>query len=178
MSRRLSDAPPDDLVRAERDIRNRLGDQPFDFGAMFAISNIYRAATVVRNHMERTVLADKGLSWAAFTVLWVLWIWGEQETRHVAAEAGITKGTLTGVLNTLEGRGLVLRTRHPENGRLMLVRLSPRGAAVIEALFPRFNAQETFAAAALSADEREQLPHLLRKIIRQVDAEVADGAAH
>lgn len=171
MSRRLSAAEDEDLIRAERDIRNRLGGQPFDFGAMFAISNIYRAATIVRNHMVRTVLADSGLSWAAFTVLWVLWIWGEQETRHVAAEAGITKGTLTGVLNTLERGGLVLRTRHPDNGRLMLVRLSPKGTTLIEDLFPRFNAQETFAASGLSAGEREELPHLLRKIIRQVDAE-------
>ncbi len=169
MNGRPNEGDSGDPVRAERDIRARLGDQPFDFGAMFAISNIYRAATTVRNHMEQKVLSDHDLSWAAFTVLWVLWIWGEQETRKVASEAGITKGTLSGVLNTLESRGLVLRTRHPENGRLMLVRLSPRGTAVIEELFPRFNVEESFAASALTARERAQLPRLLRKIIRVVD---------
>ena len=72
---------------------------------MAAVSNIYRAANVIRNHMERQVLADEDLSWAAFTVLFVLWIWGDQQTRHLAAEAGVTKGTLTGVLKTLEKRG-------------------------------------------------------------------------
>jgi MarR family transcriptional regulator, organic hydroperoxide resistance regulator len=114
------------------------------------------------------VLADDDLSWGAFTVLWVLWIWGEQETRHVAEQAGVTKATLTGVLNTLQDRKLVLRTRHPEDGRRMLVRLSPRGLQVIETLFPRFNHEETFAASALTAPEKDELARLLRKVIRTV----------
>jgi MarR family transcriptional regulator, organic hydroperoxide resistance regulator len=71
---------------------------------MAAVSDIYRAANVIRHHMEQKVLADEDLSWAAFTVLFVLWIWGDQRTRHLAAEAGVTKGTLTGVLKTLEKR--------------------------------------------------------------------------
>lgn len=172
VTRRLASSESDDLVSAERDIRARIGSLPLDFPSMAAISNIYRAASTVRNHMEQKVLADHDLSWAAFTVLWVLWIWGEQETRHVAEEAGITKGTLTGVLNTLETRGLALRSRHPDDGRLVLVRLSPRGLAVIEELFPRFNREEAFAASALTAREKQQLAHLLRKVTRTV----ADGA--
>ncbi|HEY3955550.1 MAG TPA: hypothetical protein VGM53_19430 [Streptosporangiaceae bacterium] len=99
MPRRLASGSAQDLVQAERDIRARIGGQPLDFAAMAAVSNIYRAANVVRNRMERDVLADEDLSWAAFTVLW---IWGEQQTRHLAVEAGVTKGTLTGVLKTLE----------------------------------------------------------------------------
>lgn len=171
MTRRLASTVAGELSRAERDIRTRIGDRPFDFRAMAAISNIYRAATTVRNHMEQKVLADYDLSWAAFTVMWVLWIWGEQETRHVAAETGTTKGTLTGVLKTLESRRLVLRSSHPDDGRLVLVRLSPRGVAVIEEVFPLFNAEETFAASALTRAEQEQLAHLLRKVTGTIDAE-------
>lgn len=169
MTKRLASTRADELTRAERDIRAKLGSEPFDFRAMAAISNIYRAATSVRNHMESKVLGDENLSWAAFTVLWVLWIWGEQETRALAAEAGITKGTLTGVVNTLEGRSLVKRSRHPSDGRLVLVRLTARGRRLIEGLFPRFNAEEVFAASALSAREQEQLARLLRKITRTMD---------
>lgn len=169
VTRRLASTRAEDLTRAERDIRAKLGDEPFDFQAMAAISNIYRAATSVRNHMEQKVLADENLSWAAFTVLWVLWIWGEQETRQLAAEAGITKGTLTGVVNTLEGRSLVKRSRHPSDGRLVLVKLTARGRKLIENLFPRFNAEEVFAASALSAREQHQLARSLRKITRTMD---------
>jgi DNA-binding MarR family transcriptional regulator len=169
VTRRLSSEAAADLVRAERDIRARLGDLPLDFGAMAAISNIYRAAASVRNHMEAKVLADHELSWAAFTVLWVLWIWGDQETRHLAVEAGVTKGTLTGVLKTLEGRGLVTRRRHPDDGRLVVAGLAPQGATVIEELFPRFNQEEAFVSSALTEAERARLAGLLRKVIRTVD---------
>jgi MarR family transcriptional regulator, organic hydroperoxide resistance regulator len=158
----------DELVQAERDVRARIGDQPFDFESMAVISNIYRAANVVRNHMEQKVLADYELSWGAFTVMFVLWIWGEQETRHLAAEAGVTKGTLTGVLKTLERRGFVRRYPHPSDGRLVLVSLEPAGRDAITDLFPRFNMEETFASASLSPGERSQLATLLRVIIRTV----------
>ncbi|HUC27193.1 MAG TPA: MarR family transcriptional regulator [Streptosporangiaceae bacterium] len=171
MPSRLATGSARDLVQAERDIRQRIGDQHLDFAAMAAVSNIYRAANVVRNHMERTVLADEDLSWAAFTVLFVLWIWGEQQTRHLAVEAGVTKGTLTGVLKTLEKRGLTKRQAHDEDGRLVLVSLEPKGEAVIERLFPAFNAGETQVSAGLSEREKGQLAGLLRKIIRVVETD-------
>ena len=113
---------------------------------------------------------DEDLSWAAFTVLFVLWIWGEQQTRHLAVEAGVTKGTLTGVLKTLEKRGLTKRQAHDEDGRLVLVSLEPKGEAVIERLFPAFNASETQVSSALSDWEKNQLAGLLRKIVRSVEA--------
>jgi MarR family transcriptional regulator, organic hydroperoxide resistance regulator len=169
MPRRLAAGTARDLVRAERDIRGRIGDQPLDFAAMAAVSNIYRAANVIRNHMERKVLADEDLSWAAFTVMFVLWIWGDQQTRHLAAEAGVTKGTLTGVLKTLEKRGLARRRAHEADGRLVLVGLEPKGVAVIERLFPAFNMGEAFVSASLTEQEKHQLASLLRKIIRSVE---------
>ena len=171
MPSRLATGSARDLVQAERDIRERIGDQHLDFAAMAAVSNIYRAANVVRNHMERKVLADEDLSWAAFTVLFVLWIWGEQQTRHLAVEAGVTKGTLTGVLKTLEKRGLTKRQAHDEDGRLVLVSLEPKGEAVIERLFPAFNASETQVSGALSDREKNQLAGLLRKIVRSVETD-------
>jgi DNA-binding MarR family transcriptional regulator len=171
MPGRLATGSARDLVQAERDIRNRVGGRHLDFGAMAAVSNIYRAANVVRNHMEQKVLADADLSWAAFTVLFVLWIWGDQQTRHLAAEAGVTKGTLTGVLKTLEKRDLVRRRAHEGDGRLVLVTLEPQGLEVIERLFPAFNASETLVSSGLTGEEKTQLAALLRKIIRSVEGD-------
>jgi DNA-binding MarR family transcriptional regulator len=103
-------------------------------------------------------------------VLFVLWIWGEQQTRHLAVEAGVTKGTLTGVLKTLEKRGLTRRQAHDADGRLVLVSLEPKGEAVIERLFPAFNAGETAVSAGLSEREKADLARLLRKIVRVLEA--------
>lgn len=171
MSRRLTTNDAGDLVAAERDIRDRLGDRGLDITAMAAISNIYRAASMVRNHMEHTVLAEHELSWGGFTVLFVLWIWGPQETRHLAEEAGVSKGTLTGLIATLIKRDLVTRSAHTDDGRLVIVSLTPKGLNVIETAFPRFNAEETAASASLSTREQEQLARSLRKIIRTFEQE-------
>ena len=171
MTRRLTTNHAGNLVAAERDIRDRIGDRGLDVAAMSAISNIYRAATVVRNHMEQTVLAEHELSWGGFTVLFVLWIWGPQETRHLAEEAGVSKGTLTGLIATLTKRELVTRAAHVDDKRLAIISLTTKGQSTIETAFPRFNAEETAAAASLSLKEQNQLASSLRKIIRTFDAD-------
>ena len=82
---RLSSSDADDLLRAERDVQARLAgsgiDVDLDFASMAAVANVFRVASAARGHLERTVLADVGLSFTAFTVMWVLWVWGEMESR-------------------------------------------------------------------------------------------------
>ena len=153
------------LSATEAAVSERLAGMTLDMPAMAAVSNIYRAAGAVRNHFERTVLAPHGLTWTGWVVLWVVWIWEEIETRHVAAEAGISKGTLTGVAGTLEKRGLLERRTHPQDGRRVLLRLSPSGLQLMAELFPVFNKQETHVVQSLSADEVQVLAAALRKIV-------------
>ncbi len=169
MPGRFHSHDPEELIQAERDVRARVADQPYNHDASAVISNIYRAANVVRYHMEQKVLSDYDLSWGAFTVLFVLWIWGDQETRRLAEEAGVTKGTLTGVLKTLEARGYVMRQTHARDRRLVVVRLLPAGVETMKELFPKFNENEVFTTAGLSDDERTQLAGLLRTIIHTVE---------
>lgn len=171
MSRRIGSASDAVVLQAEKDIRERLKGQRFDFTAMSAVSNVYRAGTAVRNHMERTVLSDYELSWVAFTVLWVLWIWGVQETGHVADEAGVTKGTLTGVIRTLVNRRLIKRMPHKDDRRRVSIGLTPFGERLIQELFPRFNQHEREAVGALSSSEQHELARLLRKVTHNLSSQ-------
>ena len=168
MSRRIASSEATIVSQAERDIRARLDDHDLNFTAMSAVSNIYRAGSGVRNHMERELLARYDLSWVAFTVLWVLWIWGEQETGHVAAEAGITKGTLTGVMKTLQARRLIRRIPHRDDRRRVSIGLSKAGERLIERLFPEFNRHETLAVSALTDAEQLELARLLRLVLKTI----------
>ena len=158
-----------ELVEAERTVAARIGELGVDAGSMAAISNIFRVATTVRNHMERTVLARAELSFTAFTVLWVLWIWGEQEARHLADESGVSRGTLTGVVTTLERRGLVLRRSHPEDKRSVLIAVTDAGEALMAELFPVFNAEEAKVSADLDAVQKARLADALRTILRTTE---------
>ena len=169
MPRPLHDHDDDVVLEAERDIRSRLGDRALDFEAMLAVSNIYRAANAVRNRMEREVLAPAGLSWGGFTILFVLWVWGQRETGQLAEDCGLAKGTLSGMLTTLEKSGLVERSRHSEDGRRVLVRLLDDGLDSIESVFPEFNRYEAKFIADLDHDERRDLARLLRRVTATAD---------
>jgi DNA-binding MarR family transcriptional regulator len=178
VSRRIASSEATVVLQAERDIRARLAGHELDFVAMSAVSNIYRTGAAVRNHMERTLLADYDLSWVAFTVLWVLWIWDDQETGHVAAEAGITKGTLTGVIKTLQSRKLIRRIPHRDDRRRVSIGLTRAGTRMIEEVFPQFNQQESLAVNTLSATEQLELARLLRLVLAHIhDVDEHEGVS-
>lgn len=153
------------LLDAERLIQERLGGRRLDFDSMLAVSNIYRAATAVRRRAENGVLSEFGLSWGGFTTLWVLWVWGQMQTADLADECDLSKGTLTGVVKTLERRGFVERRPVESDRRRVTVALTDTGLKTIERLFPRFNHYEGEMVSELSALEKQQLAVLLRRVI-------------
>ena len=149
------------LTETENQVASRLTGQPIDFNSMAVVSNLFRAANAVRNHLERTVLAQHNLSWTAFVVLWVAWVWQESETRMVAEESGISKATLTGVLTTLEKLGFTTRRRSEKDGRLVIVGLTAAGNALMQRLIPEFNKHETELAAVIPPGQRDEMANHL-----------------
>jgi MarR family transcriptional regulator, organic hydroperoxide resistance regulator len=157
------------ITEAEKLAAAKLGGIPVRHDQMAVVANIYRAASAVRQHLENSVLRGVDLTWTAFVVLWVIWIWGESETRHVAEEAGISKGTLTGVARTLERRGLVQRADHPTDGRLVLLSLTDEGEELMQRLFPAFNEEESFVTGRLSEADCRTVADGLRRVVLQVE---------
>ena len=162
-------AGDEELVEAERLIGAQMAGLDLDLLSMAAVSNIFRTATAVRKHMERAVLKSHSLSWSAFVILFVLRIWGKQESRVLAAEAGVSGGTLTGVLDTLERKGLA--SRHPvtSDRRRVEVALTNAGTRVVNEVMPAINSVESRVTGGLDEDEKEMLARLLRKVLRSVE---------
>ena len=156
----------DRLLPAERKVLEALGHLPLDFRAMWAVSNLFRTSAAIRRHMEAKVLADDRLSWTSFVALWVLWVWGEMESRDLASAIGISRPTSTGVVTTLERRGLVQRRKSSDDGRMVRVSLTDAGRARIEELFPRFNAEEVAVTAHLSPEQQDAMASMLRSMVR------------
>jgi DNA-binding MarR family transcriptional regulator len=157
------------LAETERQISERLSHMTLDFEAMAIVSNLFRAANSVRNHFERTVLHANDLSWTAFVVLWVTWIWEPIETRQIAEEGGFSKATLTGVLGTLENRGYVTREKSQTDGRLVVVTMTASGRKLMDGLFPQFNKQEKSVASAIPAGQRGDVAEALRLLTKRAE---------
>lgn len=79
------------------------------------------------------------------------------------------------MLNTLERKGLVRRSRSDKDGRSVTIELTDYGHEVVGELFARNNAREAEWARALTARERGTLIRLLRKIRRHEVSTVTDG---
>jgi len=159
-----------DLVKAERDVRAAFEGLDLNLGALTAVSNIFRAATAVRNHMENGVLAEHDLSWSAFTTVFVLRVWGEMDARSLASEAGVTAATLTGVMKTLEGRQMLKRRNDRVDGRRVMVSITPKGRKVVDDIMPKFNRHEALVTQALDDGELDDMARFLRVVLRTVDA--------
>lgn len=160
------------LTETESAVAQKLDGLILDFEAMAIASNLFRAANAVRNHMERTVLAPHDLTWTAFVVLWVTWIWEPIETRTIAAEGGFSKATLSGVLTTLESRNFVTREKSNIDGRLVMVRLTPAGRRLMKKLFPKFNAEERNVVSQIPKNQLGQAADMLRSICLAVTPQI------
>ena len=157
------------LAETEKAMTAHVSALAMDAEAGAAVSSLYRAANAVRLHLTNTVLREHGLTWTGFVVLWVVWIWEGVETRHAAESAAISKATLTGVVKTLEARGLILRRVGEADRRLVTLELTPEGIALMEDAIPKFNAAETEVVAGLSERNLKNLTKSLRHIVNGLD---------
>ncbi len=155
----------------EREIRAALGDLDVDFDAFAVVSNVNRVSRAIRNYLEQNVLATQQLSWSAFATLFEIWIWGPMESQRLATQVGITKATMTGVVDTLESRRLLVRKQDTDDKRVVLVSLTDHGRDVVSELFPVFNDQETTATAGLSRAEMKTLASGLRTILNTLESD-------
>jgi DNA-binding MarR family transcriptional regulator len=159
------------LAETEEQVIHQVGDLKLDFEAMAVVSNLFRAANATRNYLERSVLAQYGLSWTAFVVLWVTWIWEPVETRQIADEGGFSKATLTGVLGTLESKGYLRRQRSAKDGRLVDVSMTEEGRALMITLFPAFNDHERTVSGTIDPGQRRALAEMLRAITQVTEGQ-------
>lgn len=164
------------LVETERAMHARVDGLPLDHAAAEAVSSLYRAANVVRNHLTQTVLKPHDLTWTGFVVLWVVWIWDGYETRQVAESVGVSKATLSGVVKTLESRGWLRREQDAADRRRVRLRLTPDGTVLMEALYPQFNAEESRVVSGLSARATAQLTKQLRSIVLSLETAPREDA--
>ena len=160
------------LAETERAMSLHLQSLPLNFEASAAVSSLYRAANAVRVHLTNTVLRQHGLTWTGFVVLWVVWIWDGMETRRAAESAAISKATLTGVVKTLEARGLLTRRVSGTDRRLVILELSDAGTELMTTLYPVFNAAEAEVVASLSDQHLTVLTDSLRQIVTDLDGEI------
>ncbi|MEM7800055.1 MAG: MarR family transcriptional regulator [Chloroflexota bacterium] len=158
----------EDLIKEELDILNRLSGMPVDLLALAVASNIWRVSQVFKKELERDILKTYNLTFSSFSTLFIVWIWGPIEMSSIAESQMVARSTVTSTVNHLEKRGLVVRRAVGQDGdgRSILVEVTKEGRALIEEVFPHFNAGEKAFVEGLTEEECQTLASLLRKLLR------------
>ena len=156
----------DDLVAAWREQRPDLDVAPLQ--VLSRVSRLARHLDIAR----RGAFAAHGLEPWEFDVLSALRRAGPpfQLTPGALLRATlVTSGTMTNRIDRLADAALVYREPDPRDRRGVLVTLSERGTAVVDAAFTDLLKRERVLLAHLGSDEQQVLAGLLRTLLVPFD---------
>lgn len=157
----------DRLVAAWRTQRPDLDVRPIE--VLSRVSRLARHLDLAR----RRAFAKHGLEQWEFDVLAALRRAGkpyELSPGRLLRDTLVTSGTMTNRIDRLTRAGLVERRRDPKDRRGVLVRLTSRGLARVDAAFEDLLDRERDLLSALSDRERERLSALLRPLLAPFDS--------
>lgn len=126
--------------------------------------NILHTGDVV-SRGEAAFLARHGLNQARLIILVLLDNSenGSLRSSELAECAGVSRATITGLLDTLEKAGLVVRSGDPRDRRVSCVKISSEGRVRLRKVQPLLIRWTEGILSALSVREQGQLVALLRK---------------
>lgn len=164
-----------------------------DPSAAEAFLHLLRTGDEVFAMTERN-LTEHSISHGRFGVLMLLWrstqpraaklmgaddcaCGGPRTPAELADAAGVTRATMTGLIDTLERDGFVKREPDPDDRRMMSVRLTPKGDRFLNDFLPGHFKVITEVLSPLSESERRSLVRLLTKVQAHVAALRSEPAA-
>ncbi len=142
-----------------------------------AYINLMRSAESVVGRVNLPLLQDR-LTVSQFGVLEALVHLGPMSQKDLSTKILKSHGNISVVVDNLEKRGLVVRTRGAvEDRRVVMVSLTSEGAALVESVLPGTVDRIEHEMGVLSDDELETLRSICRKLgLRLGGASAGDGA--
>jgi len=155
----------------ETSVLNEVGSVPEDrFLAAFEAF----AQAVRRARGAPAQAGDRALTLSQYSLLQGLTDRDAARVQELAVDAGITASTATRILDVLERRAIVERTRSDEDRRAVIVTLTASGRALLEGQTEWLRGCQRQFFATLPRRERELAPDLLLRLSAFID-ELAAG---
>ena len=124
---------------------------------------LWKTAKAVER-VDRESIRRTGLSLSDFTIMEALLHKGPLPINQIGGKVLLSSGSMTAAVNRLEKAGLVRRVQDPSDGRCYTVHLTRTGRRIVSEAYRRHAQHLEKAAEALTARERNQLVHLLKKL--------------
>ena len=138
------------------------------------LRELVRCYQAVENYANADI-RERGLTTPQFDVLATLadTATHQMTPKELAEQTWITKGTLTGVIDRLEAKGLVERMPSPVDGRSQIVALTRKGRRLTDDSLPAHLAYMRRAFGEMTADEYRRIETMLSNLRRRFDLQSA-----
>ncbi|MGA7936402.1 MAG: MarR family transcriptional regulator [Kovacikia sp.] len=137
----------------------KAAQEPF----MAVVRELVRTYQAFSTYSEENI-RELGLTSPQFDVICTLGNTSGMMMGQLAEKTLVTKGTLTGIVDRLEQKGLVRREVPPENRRCFMIVLTPEGNRVFEAVFPAHINHLKKQLGQLTEDETQQIQTSLKRL--------------
>ncbi|MFI1918837.1 MarR family winged helix-turn-helix transcriptional regulator [Nocardia sp. NPDC020380] len=133
--------------------------------------NVFLMSQIGQHVADRLALAltPLGLHLAHFGVLSHLRATPGISQQELANRLNVHRNAMVGLIDDLEARGLVQRSRHPADRRAYAVQLTDTARAILRQAEEQADRLEADTMAPLSDAERAQLADLLLRIARHAE---------
>ncbi len=131
---------------------------------------IRRIGSALGHHVDRT-LKEFALTHTQFGALAQLGVMQPDALSGatLAERNGVTAQAMSTAIAGLVDRGLADREPHPTHGRILEVRITPKGAQLLARAQTAVARAEDRALAFLGDDEQHDLGRTLRRVMRELD---------
>ncbi len=142
-----------------------------------------KLVTHLIGYLLGTQRKEDALSHARMRIL--IWLMAEKQRGNEAGllpselsdHLGVSRNTVSTLLNGLETQGLIVRQLHPDDRRQWLIRLTPDGEALVRQRAPEFAAFVGSLFQGLSEQEQQTLLALLDRLYQTLAQRVGTAPA-
>jgi len=113
-----------------------------------------------------------GLNASQLSCLLVLGSTGPLALSQLSQKVFLSPSMITAIVDQLERKELVFRTRHPSDRRVILIQLADKGKELIKTAPPSFQGQLLKSLSYLNEREKNNLYESLSKILSIMDSEM------
>ncbi|HEY5788833.1 MAG TPA: MarR family winged helix-turn-helix transcriptional regulator [Microlunatus sp.] len=119
----------------------------------------------------RARLEPLGIHPRAYAVLWAVSEGSDPSQRDLSRALGLPASRMVGLLDDLQGDGLIERVPDPGDRRTHRVRLTDHGRRTVDRLQAEASALDDLVIADLIEDDRDRLRELLTRVSARLDRE-------
>ena len=138
-------------------------DKAHQSGSMPEVFRLIELAEKKLKQIQRETIGEADLTPPQYFILTLLWERDGRPLKELAAAAHCSPATMTGIVDTLEGKELVTREPNPADRRSLLVELTEQGRALRDST-PTLDRIFRSCCVGLEPDEVRQLSWLLKKL--------------